>query len=318
MAPAMVGRNAVLWVIAVLATTFVAGCSDPKGAAADPTFDNLDLQATTTTGIIRGVVVDDAIRPIPGAKVVLSGGDSTGETVSTEAGTFGFSNLAPGTYFLAVTKAGFFAAQQSADVVAGVEEPAIVKVLLQVDAANVPFVQAYVFDGYIECSGTFVAVSFAACSFVNAVGGIAGTGNVTTDNFGIVYQLARKPTWLQSEMVWDSTQALGGKMAVMYSWECDSNGGFLCDHGQAGASPLLLTANATAIDAINGGDYEQGVFVRAFNEGLDETQPAGVPGGGLGLTLQQRFTIYTHVFYGYEPTEGWRLSSGEPVPPAVG
>jgi hypothetical protein len=301
---------------ALLAATLLAGCSgnDPSGkSSTDPTFDDLGLTATSSTGLVRGVVVDDAIRPIAGARIVLSGGDSAGETVSTEAGTFGFSNLLPGTYFLAVSKPGFFAAQQSVDVVAGVEEPAIAKVLLQIDAANQPFFEARVFEGYIECSGTFVAVGAAVCSFPNGL--TDETGNVTQDNFGIVYQLSKKPTWLQSEMVWESTQALGGKMSVMYSWDCgDDNGGFLCDHGAAGTSPLLLTANATDIDRINGGDYDQGVFVRAFNEGLDETRPAGIPGGGLGFTFQQRFTIYTHAFYGYQPPEGWRLSSGEPVP----
>ncbi|HUR25480.1 MAG TPA: carboxypeptidase-like regulatory domain-containing protein [Candidatus Thermoplasmatota archaeon] len=307
----------VLVIVALLAGALLAGCSgsqnDPDPASApEPTFDDLGLQATDSTGVIRGVVVDDAIRPVAGAKVSMKG-EMSKEAVSTDIGTFGFDGLPAGTYFLTVSKPGYFEAQQSAEVIAGVAEPAITEVQLVVDAANRPYVETYVFEGYIECSGTFVAVSFAACSAVNLVSNEAGLGNATEDNFGTFYPLTRKPTWMQSEMIWDSTQALGGKMALMYSWDCgDENGGFLCDHQVAGKSPLLLTADAAAIDEINEGDYTQDLFVRAFNEGLDETQP-GV-GGGLGVTLEQRFSVYTHVFYGYEPTMDWRFSSGEPVP----
>lgn len=306
-----------LAVIALLAGALLAGCTssadDDPQATSGPTFDDLALQATSSTGIIRGVVVDDAIRPIAGAKVALTGGDAR-EAISTDQGTFGFDKLVPGTYFLAVSKAGFFAAQQSVEVVAGVAEPPIAKVLLAVDAENSPFVDTYVFEGFIECSTTsgvpgVVVLGAALCSFPNIVTDEAGLGNVTQDNFGAFYLLSKKPTWLQSELIWQSTQTLGGKMSVMYSWDCgDANGGFLCDHGAEGTSPVLLTADEAAIAEINGGDYSEEIFVRVFNEGLDETQ------GAVGLTFQQKFTIYTHAFYGYEPTEGWRLSGGEPVP----
>lgn len=299
--------------IACLLAAALAGCaggSQDGTSDSGPTFDDLGLQATSSTGLIRGVVVDDAIRPVPGARVALSG-PSMAEGTSTGAGTFGFDSLLPGTYFLTVSKPGYFQAQQSVEVVAGVAEPPIAKVLMQVDAANLPYVEAYVFEGFIECSGSFVAVGFAACSFVNLVSDTAGAGNVTQDNFGVFYGLSKTPTWLQSEMVWDSTQALGSEMALMYSWDCGDT--LLCDHEVSGTSPLLLTADETAIAEINGGDYGEDVFVRAFNEGLQETQVDGVS-GGLGLTLQQRFTIYTHAFYGFQPPEGWRISSGEPAP----
>lgn len=298
-----------LAIVALLAGALLAGCSsssdDPPASGPEPTFDDLGLQATDSTGVIRGVVVDDAIRPVAGASVVLRG-EMNLETASTDIGTFGFDGLPAGTYFLTVSKLGYFEAQQSTEVVAGVAEPAIAKVLLTVDAANLPYVEAFTFEGYIECSGTFVVVGFAACSAANIA------GNLTQDHFSSYHSLSKKPTWLQSEMVWQSTQALGGKMSVMYSW--DGGCGLLCDHQVDGVSPLLLTANATAIEEINGGDYSEDLFIRVFNEGLDETQ-VGV-GGGLGLTLQQRFTVYTHAFHGYEPPAGWRFSSGEPVPQA--
>jgi hypothetical protein len=94
----------VVALVALLAAALLAGCSGSNPSdksSTEPTFDDLGLQATSSTGVIRGVVVDDAIRPVAGATVSLTG-ESTGETVSTAAGTFGFDALAPGTYFLKV------------------------------------------------------------------------------------------------------------------------------------------------------------------------------------------------------------------------
>jgi hypothetical protein len=44
--------------------------------------------------------------------------------------------------------------------------------------------------------------------------------------------------------------------------------------------------------------------------------PLGCP-WGVGATYEQRFELFTHVFYGFEPPVGWRFSAdGVPVPPA--
>jgi hypothetical protein len=178
---------------ALLFAALLAGCAgngSPQGTSAtEPTFDDLDLDATATTGVIRGIVVDDAIRPVAGAKVTLKG-DAPRETTSTEAGTFGFDSLAPGPYFLTVSKPGFSEAQASAEVVAGVAEPPIVKVLLNVDAANLPYFEAYVFSGFIECMTPNVAL----CGLVNGVVEIAtGTQNVTQDISQVRYPLSKVP-----------------------------------------------------------------------------------------------------------------------------
>lgn len=291
----------------LLAAALLAGCADGSRdgpSETGPTFDDLGLQATSSTGLIRGVVVDDAIRPVPGAHVALSG-PATAEGMTTEAGTFGFDALAPGTYFLTVSKPGYFQAQQSAEVVAGVAEPAVTKVLLQVDAANQPYVESYVFHGYIECS----TPNLAACGLLNdvvALGG--GPENLTQDNSQVRYQLSRVPTWVQTEMVWTSTQALGGSMSLMYSYG-DCGQGFYCDHDVTGTSPLLLTATPEDIAEIGLGEAEPELYIRVFTGPVD-----GDPVGSLGLTFEQQFDYYTHVFYGYQPPEGWRFSSGEPVP----
>ncbi|MFA5944220.1 MAG: carboxypeptidase-like regulatory domain-containing protein [Candidatus Thermoplasmatota archaeon] len=298
-----------LAILALLAGALLAGCSssgNDSSSDTGPTFDDLGLDATATTGVIRGIVVDDAIRPVAGASIALK--DQSGrQATTTDAGTFGFEGLAPGTYFLTVTKPGYFEAQQSAEVVAGVAEPAIVKVQLAVDAANLPYVEAYVFSGFIEC----MTPNLAACGLVNGLVEIGGgPSNLTADNSQVVYPLAKVPSWIQTEMVWTSTQALGGEMSVMYSWlaDCD-NGGFYCDHSATGPSPLLLTATPDDIAMMSYGEEEPGVYIRTFTASVPED-----PVGSAGLTLEQSFEYYTHIFYGYQPTEGWRFSSGEPVP----
>ena len=296
-----------LAIAALLAGALLAGCtssgngSDPASDSG-PTFDDLDLEATSSTGVIRGVVVDDAIRPVEGAKVALQG-DSPREAVSTDIGTFGFEGLQPGTYFLTVSKPGYFASQGSAEVVAGVAEPGIVKVQLLLDADNRPYVETYVFSGFNECS----TPNLAACGLANDLGGFAGQQNVTQDNTQVRYPLGKVPTWIQTEMVWQSTQALGGEMSLMYSYgDC---GGLYCDHQVTGPSPLLLVATPEDIAEIGLGEAEPELYIRTFTGPVAE-DPVGV----VGVTVEQGFEYYTHVFYGYQPPEGWRFSSGDPVP----
>jgi hypothetical protein len=302
-----------LAILALLVGGLLAGCSSPSDdtpSETGPTFDDLGLEATSETGVIRGVVVDEAVRPIAGATVALQGADPR-EAVTTALGTFGFDGLAAGTYFFTVGKAGFVTAQSSADVVPGLAEPDVVKVQLTADAATRPYVDTYVFSGFVECMTPNVAL----CGLVNDL-----AGEVTHDNSQVVYELSRVPTWVQTEMIWRSTQAAGGEMSVMYSYgDC---GGFFCDHEAAGPSPLLLVANETDIATIGLGDGTD-LYIRTFTKAMPGTEacfPAGVPEvggactGPAGLTLEQGFEYYTHVFYGYQPPEGWRFSSGDPVP----
>src|SRR5688572_11370662 len=101
---------AVMLVVAVL-----AGCSEAPGEADPglPAAEFEDLVVTQSTGAIRGIVVSEAIVPIGGADVAVTGTALT--TVSDEDGTFVFSSLEPGTYFLEVAKEGYFTTQASTD-----------------------------------------------------------------------------------------------------------------------------------------------------------------------------------------------------------
>jgi hypothetical protein len=311
--------------VAVLALLLLAGCAGkapPKDPVNDADFSRLDLQPTATTGVIRGVVVDDAVRPLADVTVTARGQGPESTTTTGADGAFGFDGLDPGTYFVSASKAGFRDAQQSVDVVAGVADPPIAKVLLTADPALRPYFEAYTFDGYLECGVTGVVVGVALCLAPNILLG----QNVTNDHTQVTYDLARRPSWVQTEMVWESTQAAGDELALEYSY---SGGcGLFCDHEVDGTSPLLLTANQTVIDTIGLGNGT-GLYIRVFNDDLETTDPGvrectPIPdpvlgatwctGAGVGVTLEQKFTHYTHVFYGYTPSEGWRFTETPDVP----
>ncbi|HJQ92779.1 MAG TPA: carboxypeptidase-like regulatory domain-containing protein, partial [Candidatus Thermoplasmatota archaeon] len=300
----------------------LAGCAGGGGdGAGDPTqdvdFDDLDLQATATTGLIRGVVVDSAIRPVGDAVVELRGAETPLQTRSNAEGAFGFDQLPPGDYFLTASKPGFVQAQQATQVVAGVSDPPIVKVLLEADPSTAPYVTAYVFDGFLECSVRAVIIGFAACS----------NGAFVNDRFLEEYEPNGVPDHWQSEMLWESTQAFGEELSLAI----DCLSGDPCPDGQVGIarhegrSPLMVTINRTTSEAFLLG-IGQPVTVRVFafgrqdtdlvnddqvNQQLNSTSGGAVqcvewPAvfascmrfGGVGIILQQKFTVYSHEFHG--------------------
>jgi hypothetical protein len=311
--------------VAVVALLLLAGCAG-KPPAKDPVdnadFSKFQLDPTATTGILRGVVVDDAVRPLADVAITVRGQGPELAAKTTAEGTFGFDGLAPGTYFVQAGKAGYRDAQQSVDVVAGVKEPPIAKVLMASDPAQRPYFEAYTFDGYLECGVTGVVVGVALCLAPNILTG----QNITNDHTQVTYDVARRPAWVQTEMVWASTQAAGGELSLEYSY---SGGcGLFCDHQVSGVSPLLLTADQTVIDTIGLGNGT-GLYIRVFNDDLEATDPGvrqctPIPdpvlgatwctGAGVGVTLEQKFNHYTHVFYGYAPPEGWRFTETPDVP----
>lgn len=291
----------------VLVGVLLAGCaSKAPPAQAEDEFD-IELAPTATTGVIRGVVVDEGIRPIANAVIVLKGTVPVNTTSNTN-GAFGFSGLEPGTYFMEVSKLGFFSVQSSADVVAGQAEPPIVKILLKTDVASIPFWQAQEYEGYIQCT-TSVLVLCGAPAIL--------TGQeLTNDRFAWDQYFASNASHIQAEMVWDSTQALSPEL--YFEMEAlndacvkdddpkyDSVGRFL--NNTSGTSPVYSTINQTEVEAWNIGEVCP-VWMSIFSGGA-----GGTP---VGFTVQQKFTMYFHTFHGYLPPPGWRFAvDGTPPNP---
>lgn len=300
-------------VATVLVLALLAGCSGPAAptrapqagsGAADTDFADLGLRATSTTAVVLGVVVDEAIRPLPGATVVLDPGNRTQETDAH--GRFGYSDLEPGTYVLRASLAGHAAAQTTVDAQAGVDDPRPTLVLLESLPGTAPYVTVLAWDGFMECSLIAAGFFFSGCM----------AADVTSDDSRRTDPVEAEPAWLQSELVWEGTQELGANLCMKHYARVVADPGDFApledqtgeSAGTCGPTPVLQAFDADVLNDTGVGTgygIERVVWVdEAFG---DMT---------VGLSLEQRFTVYTHMFHNFTPREGWRFTvDGEhPLP----
>ena len=302
------------WFVALLVTSLLAGCSGDGGGGEEAEPPLPVLEATATTGVIRAVVFDDAIRPIVGATVeVMQGQESVRSMETDESGFAGFESLQPGVYFVKASKGGLYVpAQQSTEVVAGVADPPAVKILLALRTGDLPFYQELKIEGFLECSAVvgnwcFIA-NYYPCFAMQAAGQPC-TGNLTNDNSyfvidGLLRDLQRIPDWMQGEMVWESTQALGTEMNIRFDFlSGDPGDSFTIDNAtsETGPSPLLIDLDREELQENEIGT-ERYLAIETFH------------GGATSAVVEQRFTDYLHIFYGYQPPEGWRFTDEGKVP----
>lgn len=337
------------WLLLVVPSLALAGCSedpadtDSGGPGVPANFDEFELKASETTGILRGVVIDEAIRPLGDVLVNVvkpGGGNLTMET--EDDGLFGFDGLDPGTYFITAAKDGFVAVQASGEVVAGDADPDPIKIMLLRDPANAPYIQQEHLDGFVTCS---IRPMFIAAQCPGA------GGNIVNEN----YEMPRKPSWIQSEMTWDSTQATGDELSLVINCLPDRDPAERCQEGQMtivrdeGFSPRMVTINeTTAANWTLGGPEGNPLSVSIFvfgrsdldvwdedviydaqkpatgNDCLHWPQVGGYPfapgtcmrATGPGLVVNQKVDIYTHIFFGFTPNEGWSfIDDGEHAVP---
>lgn len=282
----------------------LAGCA---GTVVTPpvqqeTVDFGSVEATATTGVIRGVVIDEAIRPVFGATVQIA---SLGANATTnDNGAFSFDGLQPGTYFLQVSKRAFTSIQTSVDVVAGVNEPPIVKVALQSVPSLQPYVDALSYSGFLSFGVAVIATSIGTTVF-------GPLGEALGDRSIWVVKYDTLPMWAQGELVWTHTQPAGGELI----WEMTDTSNTPAGYRETTASPALAYWNTTVIEDRNETtlDPERGIAFRFFGGPHPLCKPIFF---GCGVTLQQRADAYIHNFYNFAPNEGWRFTKDgdHPVP----
>ncbi len=300
-------------VITLLVLTALAGCAEDGAPVQDIETTEADrqLKATATTGVIRGVVIDATVTPIAGATIRIAALDV--ETVSDEVdGSFGFDDLEPGTYMMDVSKIGFGKVKASAAVEAGVDKPAIVRIQLEADALSLPQAITYTFNGYIECSWVAMAVALAMCSVPEIVGIDLG------DEFITYIDVESIPTFTQTEMLWDATQAAGDALQLNV-FDGTTSGPM----GTNGPSPQFLRGDRAFWENGTGGSKSGSpmladgtqISFRVFAGWLAGTE--GPFGWGVGVTLSQQFTMYNTIFTNIVPDEEWTfIEDGEFVVPS--
>lgn len=282
-----------------------------------------DVAATATTGVLRGVVVDEAIRPLLGVNVTVQAATGPLSQLTGDDGLFAFDGLEPGAYVVQARRLGYLAASVAANVTAGVDEPENVRVLLLADVLNTPAIDQFSFDGFLQCSMTAFYVRAAACNPDEAAQPVCqlpgevctqGPANLTTDEFMAVHSVSRPSVrFLQSEMVWEATQAGSSSLRALPGSRDPATGGINDYQPFEGPSPLVMPMDGAIAQALfigNGKDLAIRVFsgyVAGTNPPTCLPSPLGCP-WGVGVSYEQRFQIVTHVFYGFEPPEGWQFS----------
>lgn len=302
--------------IALLAAMALAGCADD---AQQPAVDDAlgpALTATETTGVLRGLVVDQAIRPLANVSVTLSGPDVDRQAFTDADGFFGFAALPPGSYFVTAAKLAYGDVQQSTEVVAGVSEPPLVRLQLTFVPSEAPFVVALQRVAFVQC----IVPGANACAIANlypcALAGYC-TPVVQDTSYVQVYDelmsAGRAPDWFQAEMAWDSTQSLSPDLAILSSAHSPDDGAGRDERQAAvsGPSPLTLT-----MDRAMGDEWELGTAEGTAYEIFGHMQATSAIGSA-GFVLNQQVQFYFHAFYGYLPPEGWTLvaDGSAPQPP---
>ena len=268
---------------ALLAVVVLAGCSGddvPRKAPDQFDLDDVEVETTQTTGGIRGVVVDQAIRPIAGATLSLV--DGARNTTTDDGGQFAFGALEPGAYFLHASAPGFTPVQASAEVSAGAITD--VRVLMTADLSPVPYHETIAFDGFIDHSvplATYIADIFLTSLLNQSIckcWQVFDSGPATT----IVF-----------EMVWEATSEPPVGEADLYYQFAEHDGPTQNIQSEFHASPILehfdreaLFGNWTVFDVHYGG-------------------------GSNWVQVNQKFSSFITLWYNAPAPEGWSLVAGD-------
>jgi hypothetical protein len=275
-------------ILAVLVIALaVAGCSASPGAKqADDVLGDVQVETTATLGGIRGVVVDEAIRPVNGAFIERS--DGGGNVTSSEEGTFAFDRLEPGQYFFTVSRPLFVPVQAQAVVTAG--EVTSLRVQLLADRTPQPYHETFQKTGFIQYGagiGTF-AVNLVAQEFLDQ----------SICNCYIRFDTAPGAVAIVIEATWESAVACPPGTTDDLYWQI-YEGDTESIHIES-----AFTANPiyTVIDKVAAWDANQTSFEASVTEGGDCPR------------YNQQYESYYTAWYLAFPPEGWSIVAGTGVP----
>lgn len=302
-----------LVLLALLGTVALGGCAGGDGGPAGaPDSDDSGVRATATTGIVRGVVVDERIVPIEGATVQLTGAATDQEATTDAEGRFAFGDLRPGTYFIAVRHFLHASAQSSAEVVAGEDEPPVVRVLLTRLFDQEPYSELFKFEGYIQCGYSNPQVSTQCVDDYTRFavnGGLAPQVRELVDHRSYVHSVSAGWQSMILEMVWEpSAQGTSDELFIITSHYNRTGQHY---YGRAeGTNPQLLRFDVGEVHSWNPGVEPEMIEPEGRN---DLFSYAGVA-GDVAIGFSQSFTIFHHNFYYGRPPDDWSFVAGDPAP----
>lgn len=323
-------------VASLLALTVLAGCTgggdggDPQSTGeAGASFDDIDVEATATTGIIRGVVVDDRIVPVEGAEVAVTGADFNRSMATDAEGRFALDGLQPGTYFIAAKSPLHNEQQTTHEVVAGDNDPKTVKIQLTRLFSQEPFVEPFKATGFIQCNQAGVYYGSAPCvtDFTGIVSGpLSGVGpctpagcapqlrTVQSENRGFHTAVGAGWQRLIFEMQWDESSDTFNRLGITVSYNATQRPASH-NYMSVGSTSPLRAELVLGVDHENSNAVEPELLVPEgrpdlyYFVGVRQDQ-FPIP----NVAINQQFEIFTHFFYYGIPPEGWSFIAGDPMP----
>lgn len=291
----------------------LAGCAD--GGDDRPAPQDLVVETSPGLGAVVGVVVDEAILPLADAQVVLES-DPPREQATDAQGQFAFADVAPGTYFLRVAKAGYDAAQASVEVKADEPAPPVVKVQLARLFDQDPFVEQFKFDGFLTCSYFAVLITAPCITDYTSIVVPGGAAPVLREVQGDTrdYELAIGAGWQQMviEMAWEpsaagTSQGLG--VTVSHTQRLASHW-FASD---GGPNPFRLQIDVGAAHPTHQGDPSM-IPAEGIPDLFAFVNVQEGEGELAAVALNQEFELFHHTFYYATAPPEWSFVAGDPLP----
>lgn len=301
---------------ALLCCLLLSGCaqSAPEDAPQEDVFEDKQGQVDASTGLIRGVVVDETITPVAGVEVLLKATEP--QSVETDdEGRFLFEKLAPGTYVLEASKPLYAGVSFNAAVVAGDATPDIVRVQISQLFDAAPSMLPIRHDGYFTCSqnGASVFYSSSPCTTVTPATNFLTDGTAPEER---TWHADVPAGWVSQvfEMTWTpSAAATGQHMGLVISTYKPDRDGFHWFANMEGPNPLHGRLDVGELHA-TAGDVEprmvpaEGMTDMSFFASVrrDTAAPA--------LAIQQSFEVYVHQFINCIAPDDWSIYAGDEDP----
>jgi hypothetical protein len=297
----------------VLLLSLLAGCAGGGPANVPEGSDSAPIPVGT--GRLCLVVVDEAIRPIPGANATVRLADGAVRTSVSDQDGRACLELPPGTYIVEVRHIHqtYTPAQTSAEVEGGQES--ILKIQLERLFEREPYHVTQKFDGFIQCGYAVSGVMSSLC--VNDYTHFVGPYTCPEcehlfDRRSTDFAVDAGWQTMVFEMTWDPTaQGTSDRMRLTIShfprpathWYC----------GGASADPVLVRMDVGVVC-----EDQQDEPELVPPEGLPNMHLFAAtnapPGQPASVAFNQGFTVFINVFHFGTPPEGWSFIAGSDFP----
>lgn len=293
-------------VLALAALTGCLGIAEGPGTATPEPAASGEA-AGEPEAVLVVEVTDPALVPIEGANLTLDTGEGPRQARTGADGTARLTELPEGPALLTVEAEDHRGRELRVDLDA--DQVHRRSVVLQPSPDGEAFVQRFEFEGFFECSASYMIVTGDCLAAPRAVSEqVGGPGfNATNSRYTFPFQIHRGWETIEIEQTWDEpTVGTGSTMRLnLEPRNPDETEGHSLQYAEAdGTSPIELVVekgkpHENASDGMVVPEEGGWLRTRTFHLGLSETHnPAGTEFLGTGVALQQHFTVVVEVRYG--------------------